>query len=116
MAKKKKNKRNFSGGMVYSTDPDYDFEEGYEEAETPPPTQQNLRLHLIRHKGNKISTVVRDFVGTDDDLKSLGKLLKSKCGTGGSAKDGEIIIQGNKRDKVAEILKKEGYKFKLVGG
>ena len=117
MAKKKKNTRRNTGGFVYSTDPDFDYDEGSgEDAETLPPNQQNLRLHLQRFKGNKIATVVKGFVGSESDLKDLGKLLKSKCGTGGSVKDGEIIIQGNKRDKVGEILAKEGYKYKNSGG
>lgn len=115
MAKKKKNKRDFSG-IVYSTDPDYGYDDDSSTEETLPPQQQNLRIHLIRHKGNKISTVIKEFRGSEDDLASLGKLLKSKCGTGGSVKDGEIIIQGEKRQQVAAILEGEGYKYKLVGG
>lgn len=115
MAKKKNNKRDF-GGFVYSTDPDFSYDKGGNGGKTLPPQQQNLRLHLVRYKGNKTATVIKDFVGSDDDLKDLGKMLKSKCGTGGSAKDGEIIIQGNKRDQLGEILRKEGYKFKNAGG
>ena len=114
MAKKKK-KRDF-GGMVYSTDPDYDYNDLDGGGNTLPPQQQNLRVHLVRHKGNKTATVVRGFVGSDDDLKDLGKQLKSKCGVGGSAKEGEIIIQGNKRDQVGDYLKSKGYKFKFSGG
>lgn len=115
MAKKKKAKRDFSG-IVYSTDPDYGYDDDVQGEETLPPQQQNLRIHLIRHKGNKISTVIREFRGSDDDLAALGKLLKSKCGTGGSVKDGEIIIQGEKRKQVAGVLDGEGYKYKFVGG
>lgn len=116
MAKKKKNKRN-SGGFVYSTDPDFDYDDGYGgDADTLPPNQQNLRIHLQRFKGNKIATVIKGFVGEESDLKDLGKMLKSKCGTGGSVKDGEIIIQGEKRTQVGEILRKEGYRFKNSGG
>lgn len=116
MAKKKKTKKN-SGGFIYSTDPDFDYDAGYgEDEETLPPQQQDLRLHLQRFKGNKIATVVKGFIGTEADLKDLGKLLKAKCGTGGSVKEGEIIIQGNKRDQVGEVLRKEGYKFKNAGG
>lgn len=115
MAKKKKNKRDF-GGMVYSTNPDYGNDNQGEESETIPPQQQNLRIVLQRFKGNKIATVIQKFEGSGEDLSALGKLLKSKCGTGGSVKNGEIIIQGSKRDQVGEILKKEGYKFKFSGG
>ena len=67
-------------------------------------------------EGGKVATLVKGFIGSEADLKALGKLLKSKCGVGGSAKDGEIIIQGNMREKVMEILKKEGYNYKRVGG
>lgn len=115
MAKKNKNNRN-SGGFVYSTNPDFGYNNGGENEDTLPPNQQNLRVHLERFKGNKIATVIRGFVGSDADLKDLGKMLKSKCGTGGSVKDGEIIVQGSKRDQVGEILKKEGYRFKNSGG
>lgn len=116
MAKKKNKKRDF-GGMVYSTDPDYSYgDDDGDGAELLPPQQQNLRIHLMRHKGNKMASVVRGFVGPEADLKDLGKLLKSRCGVGGSVKDGEIIIQGDKRNQIGEILKKEGYKYKLSGG
>ncbi len=116
MARKNKNKDN-SGGFVYSTDPDFSFESGTGgEEDTLAPAQQDLRIHLQRFKGNKIATVIKGFVGDDRDLKDLGKMLKSKCGTGGSVKDGEIIIQGEKRSQVGEILRKEGYRFKNAGG
>lgn len=115
MAKKKNNKRDF-GGMVYSTDPDFDLDDSGDGGETPPPQQQNLRIHLMRYKGNKMASVVKGFVGREEDLKDLGKLLKSRCGVGGSVKDGEIIIQGDKRQQMGEVLKGEGYKFKLAGG
>lgn len=115
MAKKNKNNSN-SGGFVYSTNPDFGYNNGGESEDTLPPNQQNLRVHLERFKGNKIATVIRGFIGSDSDMKDLGKMLKSKCGTGGSVKDGEIIVQGNKRDQVGEILKKEGYRFKNSGG
>lgn len=114
MAKKKKKKFD---GMVYSTDPDFEVNDDYgDESETLPPQQQDLRIHLDRLKGNKIATVVRGFEGSDADLKDLGKMLKSKCGVGGTAKDGEIIIQGNQRNKVGDELKKLGYRFKFSGG
>jgi len=115
MAKKKNKKRDF-GSFAYSTDPDFSYDDGGNDEDTLPAQQQNLRLHLVRFKGNKIATVIKGFIGAEGDLKDLGKLLKSKCGTGGSVKEGEIIIQGNKRDQVGEILRKEGYKFKNAGG
>ncbi len=103
-------------GIVYSTNPDfqYNYDEQQEEA-TLPPASQDLRIHLQRLKGNKMLSIVRGFVGTDDDLKALGKSLKSACGVGGSTKDGEILIQGDQRDKLLGILEKEGYKVKKSG-
>ncbi|MDE5710816.1 MAG: translation initiation factor [Bacteroides sp.] len=98
--------------IVYSTNPDYNYEtnEEKEEETTLPPAQHRLRVHLDRkNRGGKVVTLVTGFVGTEDDLKDLGKLLKSKCGGGGSAKEGEIIVQGDFKQKVLELLKKEGY-------
>ncbi len=97
--------------VVYSTNPDFQYEtENTEEAETLSPNQQKLRVQLDRkNRGGKVVTLVTGFVGTDDDLKELGRMLKSKCGVGGSAKDGEIIVQGDFKQKVIELLKKEGY-------
>ena len=97
--------------MVYYTNPNFQYEtENTEEAETLSPNQQKLRVQLDRkNRGGKVVTLVTGFVGTDDDLKELGRMLKSKCGVGGSAKDGEIIVQGDFKQKVIELLKKEGY-------
>jgi translation initiation factor 1 len=109
--------KNRKGGIVYSTNPDFRFEENRQEIATPKPNQQNLRIMLDRkQRGGKQVTLVTGFVGSVDDLEVLGKLLKSKCGTGGSAKDGEILIQGDNRQKVMDFLLKEGYKAKLAGG
>lgn len=97
--------------VVYSTNPDF----GYENEEKPeqvtlPPSQQKLRVQLDRkNRGGKVVTLITGFVGTEDELKELGKLLKSKCGVGGAAKDNEIIIQGDFKLKIVELLRKEGF-------
>jgi len=98
-------------GVVYSTNPNYGYEEdGEEENETLAKNQQKLRLNIERAgRGGKTVTLIKGFIGTDSDLAALGKLLKQKCGVGGSVKDGEIIIQGDHRQRLVEILKKEGY-------
>ncbi|HLN72523.1 MAG: translation initiation factor [Methylococcaceae bacterium] len=105
-------------GTVYSTNPDFQYETNAEgESQTLPPQQQDLRVQLDRKQRNgKSVTLITGFIGTDDDLKTLAKLLKTKCGVGGSAKDGEILIQGDFCNKIMEILKSEKYKVKRIGG
>jgi translation initiation factor 1 len=105
-------------GTVYSTNPDFQYNNDAEsEAETLDPTRQDLRIQLDKKQRNgKKATLITGFVGKDDDLKSLAKLLKTKCGVGGSAKDGEILIQGDFCNKVIEILKSENYRVKRSGG
>ena len=98
-------------GVVYSTNPDYEYsDDSQEEAETLPKNQQKLRLNMERAgRGGKTVTLVKGFVGSEEDITALCKLLKQKCGVGGSVKDGEIIIQGDHRQRLVEILKKEGF-------
>ena len=104
------------GGFVFSTNDDFELKDEQVE-ETLLPKKQYLEAHFSnKGRGGKVVTVVKGFVGTEEDLKSLAKLLKVKCGVGGSVKDKEIIIQGNYRDKIVEILQKENYNVKRVGG
>ena len=105
-------------GIMYSTNPDYVYKsDKVEITKTLEAKQQNLKIHLDKkqRRGKKV-TLITGFVGTNDDLVDLSKILKSKCGVGGSAKDGEIIIQGELREKVKGILEGMGYKCKLAGG
>jgi len=122
MSKKNKNKKNQKNkkgsGVVYSTDPDFDYSSHEKEHEqAPPPHQQDLRVSLDkRHRKGKEVTLITGFVGSEDDLKDLGKELKSKLGVGGSAKNGELLIQGDFRDQVMQLLADKGYKAKKSGG
>lgn len=97
--------------VLYSTNPDFQYEyDETPEAETPAPGQQKLRVQIEKKgRGGKTVTIVRGFVGKDDDLKSLARLLKNRCGVGGSTKDGEILIQGELKEKVLGILRESGY-------
>jgi translation initiation factor 1 len=100
-----------TNGFVFSTDPNFKLEDDEPAQETLPAAQQKLRIRLeTKHRGGKAVTLVTGFIGTDDDLQDLGKKLKNFCGTGGSAKDAEIIIQGEQRDKVLQWLLKNEYK------
>ena len=107
-----KKNRSDKHGFLYSTDPNFQFRHEEEKAaETLPPQQQKLKVRLdTKQRGGKMVTLVEGFVGTDEDLQALGKALKNFCGTGGSAKDSEIIVQGDQRDKVLQWLLKNGYK------
>jgi translation initiation factor 1 len=114
MSKKNQGK----SGVVYSTDTNfnYDFEQEQQQ-ETLPPAQQQLRVMIDRkNRGGKEATLITGFIGSQDDLNQLAKGLKNKCGVGGSAKDGEIIIQGALADKVLQLLLQMGYKAKRAGG
>ena len=105
------------GGFVFSTNKDFQFEENTSSEQTLSPNKQRLEAHLDKkNRGGKVATIIKGFSGSEDDLKALGKMLKTKCGVGGAVKDNEIIIQGNFRDKIMAILQDEGYNVKRVGG
>ena len=102
---------------MYSTDPGFNYDWGEKAGpETLPPGDQKLRVYLERLKGNKKLTVVKGFTGAPEDLEELGRKLKFACGAGGSVKNGEILVQGDHRDKLVEVLSKQGYGVKKAGG
>jgi translation initiation factor 1 len=106
----KKNKPD-DRGFVYSTDPDFSYQHKEGSTDTLSPSQQRLKIRLeTKHRAGKAVTLIEGFIGKDEDLEELGKKLKNFCGTGGSAKDSEIIIQGDQREKVMQWLIKNGYK------
>jgi translation initiation factor 1 len=110
-----KNKRNTSG-VVFSTNPDFNYESENEEQETLPKEKQSFKIWLDRKGGGKVVSRIEGFVGSEIDLNHLKKMVQNHCGAGGSAKDAEILIQGDHRDKILAFLLKEGYKAKKAGG
>lgn len=107
----KKNKAD-NKGFVYSTDPNFKFEEEQQDRETLEPARQKLKIRLdTKQRAGKVVTLIDGFIGQESDLEELGKKLKSFCGTGGAAKGGEIIVQGDHRDKVLQWLLKNGFKL-----
>lgn len=114
MGKNKKKRTN----VVYSTNPNYEYTyENEQQEDLLPRSQQQLKvIYQAKGRAGKPVTIVSNFVGPEEDLKSLGKLLKTKCGVGGTVKDGEILLQGDHRTKLVELLIKEGYSAKKAGG
>ena len=115
---KKIDKSEFQIDIVYSTNPDFQFQHGLdEEADTLPPQQQDLRVQLDKkQRGGKEVTLITGFIGKNEDLENLGKTLKQKCGVGGAVKDGEILVQGNQVQKILDLLITMKYRCKKIGG
>lgn len=112
----KKEKRTLHN-IVYSTNPDLRFDVPEEATRTLPPAQQQLKLEISRKgRGGKTVSLVIGFTGRTEDLEALGKELKTRCGVGGSVKNGEVVLQGDVRDKALEFLTRQGYKAKKAGG
>lgn len=109
---KKKNKKL----TVYSTNPNFEYDEDNHEVITLEPSDQLLEVCIDKHRAGKTAVIIKGFIGDLSELKTLSKKLKTKCGVGGSVKNGEIIIQGNVRDKIMDILSQDGFKYKRVGG
>ena len=109
---KKKNKKL----TVYSTNPNFEYDEDNHEDISLEPSDQILEVWIDKHRAGKTAIIIKGYVGNLSDIKTLSKKLKTKCGVGGSVKNGEIIIQGNVRDKIMDILKQDGYRYKRVGG
>jgi translation initiation factor 1 len=110
-----KNLKN-TNGIVFSTDPNFKFEQDSNEQETLPAAEQKLYVRLDRLKGGKVATAIENYIATDADFNALAKELKAKCGVGGTAKEGEIILQGDHRDKVVGLLAAKGFAVKKKGG
>lgn len=106
-------KINSLSGLVYSTDPNFKIEEDENfEEQTILPAEQKIKIRLDKqHRGGKMVTLIENFIGTNADKEDIGKKLKTVCGTGGSVKDGEILVQGDNRDKVLQWLLKNGFKY-----
>ena len=109
---KKKNKKL----TVYSTNPNFEYDEDNHEDITLEPSDQKLEVWIDKHRAGKTAIIIKGYVGNLSEIKALSKKLKTKCGVGGSVKNGEIIIQGNVRDKIMDILSQDGFKYKRVGG
>ena len=109
---KKKNKKL----TVYSTNPNFEYDKDNHKDITLEPSDQLLEVWIDKHRAGKTAIIIKGYVGNLSEIKDLSKKLKTKCGVGGSVKNGEIIIQGDVRDKIMDILKQDGYKYKRVGG
>jgi translation initiation factor 1 len=116
MGKNKKSKERVN--VVYSTNSDYSYEsEDDSEQETLPPNEQVLRVYIEKKgRGGKTASVLKGFIGSDEDRNDLSKMIKASCGVGGTVKDGEIIIQGDQRDKIVKLLSAKNYGIKKAGG